>query len=64
MFLMNDVLRPLLYSIVIVYLDNILLFSFTWGGACVTYETSVRGTKETNLLVNINKCEFAKQCLV
>jgi hypothetical protein len=28
--LMNDVLRPYLYSIVIVYLDDILVYSPTW----------------------------------
>ena len=61
---MNDVFRPFIDDFVIVYLDDILIFSQTW-------EEHVKHDKQVldvlvreNLYLNMSKCEFGKASLV
>jgi hypothetical protein len=62
--LMNDVLHPFIDSFVIVYLDDILIFSNTWKEH-LSHVTQVLETlKKTQLISNLQKCEFGKTSLI
>ena len=61
---MNDVFRPFIDDFVIVYLDDILIFSGTW-------EENVNHVKQVldvlvreKLYITMSKCEFGKTSLV
>ena len=62
--LMNEVLCPFIDSHVIVYLDDILLYISTWEDHMSHLAHVLEILKKYQLLENINKCEFAQQCLV
>jgi hypothetical protein len=62
--LMNDVLRPYLDSFVIVYLDDILVYSATWEENMSHLMQVLETLKNHQLLANLNKCKFAQQCFV
>jgi hypothetical protein len=61
---MNEVFRPFLDDFVIVYSDNILVFSGTWD----EYVRHVKKVLDTlqmeNLYVKLSKCEFGKTAIV
>jgi hypothetical protein len=61
---MNDVFRPFLDDFVIVYLDDILIFSRT----CDEHVRHVKQVLDTlqreNLNAKLSKCEFGKTVLV
>lgn len=61
---MNDVLRPLLDDFVIVYLDDILIFSKT----CEEHVKHVKQTldvlKKEKFYLKMSKCEFGKTSLI
>jgi hypothetical protein len=61
---MNDVFRPFLDDFVIVYLDNILIFSRTWDEQ-VRHVKQVLDTLQREMLyVKLSKCEFGKTVLI
>jgi hypothetical protein len=61
---MNDVFMDLLDDFVIIYLDDILIFSGTWYEH-VRYVKQVLDTlKRENMYVKLSKCEFGKTALV
>jgi hypothetical protein len=64
MCVMNDLLRPFLDGFVIVYLDDILIFSETWDEH-VRHVNQVSDTlQREKLYVKLSKCEFGKTALV
>jgi hypothetical protein len=64
MCLMNDVLCPYLDWFVIVYLDNILIFSYTWVEHVEHLKKGLETLRKNYLLANIKKCGFSKNPLV
>jgi hypothetical protein len=61
---MNDVSRPFLDDFVIVYLDDILIFSGTWDEH-VRHAKQVLDTLQMEkMYVKLSKCEFDKTALV
>jgi len=61
--LMNDVLRPFLDDFVIVYLDDILIFSKTWEEHLKHVKQTLDVLKREQLYVKLSKCEFCKTSL-
>ncbi|MDZ7970879.1 MAG: reverse transcriptase family protein, partial [Nostoc sp. DedSLP03] len=62
--LMNEVLRPFIDDCVIVYLDDILVFSRTWEEHIQHIEKVLKVLQKHQLKLNAKKCEFGKQTLV
>jgi len=62
--LMNDVLCPFIDSFVIVYLDDILVYSATWEEHISHLTQALETLKKHQLLANLKECEFPKQSLV
>jgi len=60
--LMNDVLRPFLDDFIIVYLDDILIFSKTWEEHLKHVKQTLDVLKREKMYV-ISKCEFGKTSL-
>nr|CAD1834734.1 unnamed protein product [Ananas comosus var. bracteatus] len=61
---MNDILRPFLNDLVIVYLDDILIYSRSWDEHLVHVKKVFMVLKEHQLCLNPKTCEFGKQSLV
>ena len=61
---MNDVFRPLIDDFVIVYLDDILVFSRTWEENVIHVRTVLDVLRRETLYVKMPKCEFSKTYLV
>jgi len=64
MCVMNDVFRPFLDDFVIVYLDNILIFSGTWDEHVRHVKKVLNTLQREKLYVKLSKCEFGKTALV
>ena len=62
--LMNDLLRPFIEDFVIVYLDDILVYSRTWEEHLVHVEKVFEVLQDGQLKLNGKKCEFGKDELV
>jgi len=60
---MNDVLRPFLDDFVIVYLDDILIFSKTWEEHLKHVKQTLDVLKREKSYVKLSKCEFGKTSL-
>jgi len=60
MCLINDVLYPFIDSFVIVYLDDIPIFSSTWEEHVGHLKQVLETLRKHQLLANIKKCEFSK----
>ena len=60
---MNDVLQPFIDDFVIVYLDDILVFSKTWEEHLKHGKQTLDVLKRENLYVKLSKCEFGKTSL-
>ena len=60
--IMNDMFRPFLGNFVLVYLDDILVYSRTWDECHVKKVLDV--LKKEKLYVKLSKCEFGKSSLV
>ena len=62
--LMNDMLRPFIEDFVIVYLDDILVYSKTWEEHMVHVEKVFEVLCKGQLRLNEKKCEFGRKELV
>jgi len=60
---MNDVLKPFIDDFVIVYLDDILVFSKTWEEHLKHVKQTLDVLKRENIYVELSKCEFGKTSL-
>lgn len=60
MSLMNDILRPFLDDFVVVYLDNILIYSRTAEEHTTHLKKVLSVLRENQLYAKLSKCEFAK----
>jgi hypothetical protein len=56
--LMDDVLRPFTNSFVVVYLDDILIFSRTWEEHMWHIQQVLRTLRQHKLYANLEKCSF------
>jgi hypothetical protein len=61
---MNDVFRPFLDDFVIVYLDDILIFSRTWDENVRHVKQVLDNLQREKLYVKLSKCKFGKIALV
>ena len=61
---MNEVLKKFLGKFVIVYLDDILIFSKTLEEHLLHIHSVLERLREEKLLTNMKKCIFAKRELV
>ena len=61
---MNDVFRPFIDDFVIVYLDDILVFSENWEEHVGHVKSVLDTLKKDKLYVEFSKCEFGKKYLV
>ena len=61
---MNDVFRPFIDDFVILYLDDILVFSCTWEEHFSHVRKVIDVIRRETLYVKMLKCEFAKTSLV
>jgi hypothetical protein len=61
---MNDVFRPFLDDFVIVYLDDILVFSWTWDEHVSHVKKVLDTLQREKLYVKMSKYEFGKTALV
>lgn len=59
MSLMHEVMRPFLRKCVIVFLDDILVFSSTWQEHLQHLDGILRALEEADLFCNASKCHFA-----
>jgi hypothetical protein len=61
---MNDVFRPFIDDFVIVYLDDILIFSKSWEDHVKHVRKVLDVLKKEKLCLKMSKCEFGKTSLV
>jgi hypothetical protein len=64
MHVMNEVFRPFLDDFVIVYLDDILIFSRTWNEHVRHVKQVLDTLQREKLYVKMSKCEFGKTALI
>jgi hypothetical protein len=64
MHVMNDVFKTFLEDFVIVYLDDILIFSRTWDEHVKHVKKVLNTLQREKLYVKLSKCEFGKTALV
>ena len=62
--LMNEVLKPFINHFVVVYLDDILIFSHSREEHLTHLEMVLKKLKEKVLRINLDKCDFVKEELV
>lgn len=56
--LMNEVLKPFLHKFVVVYLDDILIFSGSKEEHLQHIDQVLRKLHEESLRINLDKCSF------
>ena len=62
--LMNEVLEPFINHFVVVYLDDILIFSKSKEEHLTHLELVLKKLREKELKINLDKCFFMKEELV
>ena len=62
--LMNEVLKKFLGKFIIVYLDDILIFSKTLDEYLLDIHRVLERLREEKFLINLNKCSFVKREVV
>lgn len=62
--LMNEVLRPYLDSVIVVYLDDIFIYGKIWEDHLNDIEIVLEDLKKEQLQANIKKCMFVKKELI
>jgi hypothetical protein len=60
-FVMNDMLRPYVGKFVVVYLDDILIFSKTAKEHCSHLRQVLQTLRENQFYANPKKCDFMKE---
>jgi len=60
---MNDLFRPFIDEFVLVYLDDILVFSKSWVEHVCHVKKVLDVLKKEKLFVKLSKCEFGKTSL-
>eukprot|EP00253_Pinus_taeda_P025542 PITA_25542 len=60
---MNDIVQPFIDDFVLVYLDDILVFSKSWSEHVCHVKKVLDVLKKEKLFVKLSKCEFAKTSL-
>jgi len=61
---MNDLFRPFIDNFVLVYLDDILVYSRTWDEHVCHMKKVLEVLKNEKLYVKLSKCELGKTYLV
>jgi hypothetical protein len=61
---MNDVFKPFIDDIVILYLDDIIFFSETWDEHVRHVKKVLDTLQREKLYIKLSKCEFGKTTLV
>ena len=61
---MSIVFGPLIYNFVMVYLDDILIYSHMWKDHLMHVKNVLDVLQRVNLCANMSKCEFGKTSLV
>jgi len=61
MILINEVLKPFFFKFVVVYLDDILIFSRTKEEHLEHVRKVLQRLKEDKLLINLKKCTFPQE---
>jgi len=61
---MNDVLHPFIVSFIVVYLDDIIVYSSTWEEHVLNIRQVFQSFHRDKLLLKHSKCEFGKESLV
>ena len=64
MSLMNHIMRPFLRKFVVVFLDDILVFSNSWKEHLEHLDTVLSALREQSLFCNVIKCEFALESVL
>ena len=59
MSLMNHIMQPFLMKFVVVFLDDILIFSSSWKEHLDHLDTVLCALRDQKLFCNVVKCEFA-----
>ena len=59
--IMDDVFRDLLWEYVVVYLDDVIIYSENWEDHLVHIREVFRRLREANLKITAKKCDFAKK---
>ena len=55
---MDDILRPFTNSFVVVYLDDILIYSRTWEEHLLHIQQVLNSLRQHQLYANLEKCSF------
>src|SRR6266540_358410 len=58
---MNHILRKYLRNFILVYLDDIIIYSKTWKGHLNHLRIVFEALREAGLMVKVKKCDFAKK---
>ncbi len=60
-YLMNHILRKYLGDFILVYLDDIIIYSKTWKGYLNHLQLVFETLRGAGLMVKVKKCDFAKK---
>lgn len=61
--IMNKIMSPLLRKYVVVFIDDVLIYSSTWQDHLLHIEEVFKLLQQNQLYVKLTKCSFARQTL-